>query len=201
MLAPSGRDIVVVAASAGGLQPLCVMVAGLPADLPAALLVVMHVPAHGERALPHILDRSGPLPARLAADGEKIRPGRVYVAPSDRHLLVVDDLMRLSRGPRQNGFRPAADPLFLSAATHAGPRTMAVVLSGMLDDAALGCAAVERQGGCVAVQDPAEADWDSMPRSALAATEHALIRPASALAELITSLAATHPPSPGALVG
>jgi two-component system, chemotaxis family, protein-glutamate methylesterase/glutaminase len=184
-----GRDIVVVAASAGGLEPLRAMLSDLPVDLPASLLVVLHIPATGGRTLPRILDRAGPLSADTAADGEKIRQGRVYVAPPDRHLLVVNGMARLSRGPRQNGFRPAADPLFRSAALHAGPRTTAVVLSGTLDDAALGSATVERRGGRVIVQDPAEADYESMPRSALAATEHAVIEPVSGLAELITKLA------------
>jgi two-component system chemotaxis response regulator CheB len=97
--------------------------------------------------------------------------------------------LRLSHGPRQNGFRPAADPLFRSAALHAGPRTTAVVLSGNLDDAALGCSTVERRGGRVTVQDPAEADYGSMPRSAIAATEHPIITPSADLARQVTRLA------------
>lgn len=198
MLIAPGRDVVVVAASAGGLGPLRATLAGLPADLAASLLVVLHVSATGALALPGILDRAGPLPAAAAADGEKIRPGRVYVAPADQHLLVLNGLARLSRGPRQNGFRPAADPLFRSAALDAGPRTTAIVLSGTLHDAALGCATVERHGGKVIVQDPAEAERGSMPRSALAATEHAVVKPVAALAELITKLASEEvemPPS------
>lgn len=188
---PAGRDlpIVVVAASAGGLQPLRALLSGLPADLPAAVLAVLHVPATGGHALPRILDRSGPLHAATAVDGEPIRPGWVYVAPPDRHLLVVKDAVRLSRGPRQNGVRPAADPLFRSAALYAGPQTTAVVLSGTLDDAALGSATVERRGGRVLVQDPDEADYASMPRSAIAATKHATVLPVAGLSRLITDLA------------
>jgi two-component system chemotaxis response regulator CheB len=192
-----GRDLVVVAASAGGLQPLRTMLAALPANLPAAVLIVLHVPATGGRTLPRILDRSGPLPAATAVDGERIRPGRVYVAAPDRHLLVVEDTVRLSRGPRQNGVRPAADPLFRSAALYAGPRTTAVVLSGALDDAALGCATVERRGGRVVVQDPSEADYDSMPRCALATTEHATVVPAAGLGRQITDLATEARPDRG----
>lgn len=187
---PAIRDIVVVAASAGGLQPLRVMLGQLPADLPAAVLVVMHVPATGGRALPAILDRAGPLPADSAVDGEPIVPGRVYVAPPDRHLLVVKDAVRLSRDPRHKGFRPAADTLFRSAAMRAGERTVAVVLSGTLDDGALGCAAVERHGGQALVQDPGDADYDSMPRSAIAATRHAIIVPAARLGAETARLAA-----------
>jgi two-component system chemotaxis response regulator CheB len=186
---PPGRDIVVVAASAGGLQPLRTLLWNLPADLPAAVFVVLHVPSTGGRALPRILDRSGPLSAAAAIDGERIRPGRVYVAPPDRHLLVVKDEVRLSHGPQQNGVRPAADPLFRSAALHAGPRVTAVVLSGTLDDAALGSATVERLGGRVVVQDPDDADYDSMPRNAIAVTEQPIVVPAPAVAEQVTRLA------------
>ncbi|MBV9796044.1 MAG: chemotaxis protein CheB [Actinobacteria bacterium] len=186
---PPGRDIVVVAASAGGLQPLRTLLRDLPADLPAAVFVVLHVPATGGRALPRILDRSGPLAAAAAIDGERIQAGRVYVAPPDRHLLVVKDDVRLSHGPQQNGVRPAADPLFRSAALYAGQRVTAVVLSGTLDDAALGSATVERLGGQVIVQDPEDADYDSMPRNAIAVTDQPIVVPAAAVAGQVTRLA------------
>jgi two-component system chemotaxis response regulator CheB len=184
-----GRDIVVVGASAGGLDPLRALLRGLPGDLPAALFVVLHIPATGGSALPRILDRSGPLAADTAVDGERIEPGRVYVAPPDQHLLVVKDTVRLSRGPRMNGVRPAADPLFRSAALHAGPRVTGVVLSGTLDDAALGSATVERLGGRVIIQDPDEADYDSMPRSAIVVTGQPVVVPASGLASQVIRLA------------
>jgi two-component system, chemotaxis family, protein-glutamate methylesterase/glutaminase len=188
MTASHGRDIVTVAASAGGLEPLRTLLAALPADFPASLLVVLHIPATGGRALPRILDRAGLLPAAAAVDGEPLKPGRVYVAPPDLHLLVVDGLVRTSRGPRQNGVRPSADPLFRSAALYGGPRTIAVMLSGTLDDAALGAATVERLGGRVIVQDPADAAYDSMPRCALATTRHAETRPAGKIAGLLVRL-------------
>jgi two-component system, chemotaxis family, protein-glutamate methylesterase/glutaminase len=188
MTALHGRDIVVVAASAGGLEPLRTLLAALPADLPASVLIVLHIPATGGRALPRILDRSGVLPAASAEDGEPLRPGRVYVAPAGLHLLVADGLVRTSRGPRQNGVRPSADPLFRSAALYGGPRTIGVVLSGTLDDAALGAATVEQQGGCVIVQDPGDAAYASMPRCAVATTQHAAIRPAGKIAGLLTRL-------------
>jgi two-component system chemotaxis response regulator CheB len=184
-----GRDIVVVAASAGGLEPLRTLLARMPADLPASVFVVLHIPATGGSTLPRILDRAGPLPAATAVDGERVRSGRVYVAPPDRHLLVIDGVVRLSRGPRQNGVRPAADPLFRSAALYGGPRVIAVVLSGMLDDAALGSATVERRGGRVIVQSLEECAYDSMPKSVLATTEHAVPRPVIQIAALITRLA------------
>ena len=192
-----GRDVIVVAASAGGLQPLRDILAALPANLPAAVVVVLHVPATGGRTLPRILDRSGPLPAAAASDGERLRHGRIYIAPPDRHVLVVKDVLRVSRGPRQNGLRPAADPLFRSAALHAGPRTSAVVLSGTLDDAALGSATVERRGGRVLVQDPAEADYDSMPRSSIAATGHPIVLPTAGIARQLAALAREDGPHEG----
>jgi two-component system, chemotaxis family, protein-glutamate methylesterase/glutaminase len=128
------------------------------------------------------------LPAAAAVDGERIRPGRVYVAPPDKHMLVVKDTVRLSRGPRQNGVRPAADPLFRSAALYAGPRVIGVVLSGTMDDAALGSATVERRGGRIIVQDPDDADYDSMPISALGATQKAVTAPAALLGEQLIRL-------------
>jgi two-component system, chemotaxis family, protein-glutamate methylesterase/glutaminase len=186
---PPRRAIVVVGASAGGLDPLRALLRGLPGDLPAAIFVVLHIPATGGSALPRILDRSGPLVADTAVDGDPVEPGRVYVAPPDQHVLVVNDTVRLSRGPRQNGVRPAADPLFRSAALHAGPRVTGVVLSGTLDDGALGSATVERRGGRVIVQDPDEADYDSMPRNAIAVTGRPVVVPASGLADQVTRLA------------
>jgi two-component system, chemotaxis family, protein-glutamate methylesterase/glutaminase len=190
MTASHGRDIVVVAASAGGLEPLRTLLAALPADFPASVLVVLHIPATGGRTLPRILDRAGPLSAEAAVDGEALRPGRIYVAPPDLHLMVVDGWVRLSRGPRQNGVRPSADPLFRSAALYGGPRTVGVVLSGTLDDAALGAATVEQRGGRVIVQDPADAAYGSMPSCALATTQHAEARAAGQIAALLVDLAA-----------
>jgi two-component system, chemotaxis family, protein-glutamate methylesterase/glutaminase len=187
-MATCDGPVIVVAASAGGFQPLRALISGLPTSLPAAVLVVLHVPASGGGSLPGILDRAGPLPAAAAVDGEPIQPGRVYVAPPDRHLLVIKDTVRISRGPRQNGVRPAADPLFRSAALYAGPRVTAVVLSGALDDGALGCATVERLGGRVVVQDPDEAEYGSMPRSAIAVTEHAAVVATRALSDEVTRL-------------
>ena len=188
-----GRDIVVVAASAGGLIPLRRFLSLLPAGLPASVLVVLHIPATGGQALPRILDRSGPLAASVPADGEQLAHGRVFVAPPDRHVLVVNGVLRLSRGPRQSGVRPAADPLFRSAALYGGPRTVAVVLSGTLDDGALGSSMVEQCGGRVLVQDPAEAAYPGMPGSTLAATRHAVSLPVDELADHVTRLVTSDP--------
>lgn len=169
------RDVVVIAASAGGVEALATLMSSLPPDFPAAVFVVLHVPPAGGRALPRILSRAGKLPAASASDGESPQPAHVYVAPPDHHMLLMEGQIRLSRGPRHNGHRPAADPLFMSAALAKGPQVIGVVLSGTLDDGAAGCAAVERRGGLVMIQDPAESAYEGMPRAAIAATRHAQV--------------------------
>jgi two-component system, chemotaxis family, protein-glutamate methylesterase/glutaminase len=180
-----GRDIVVVAASAGGVEALRGLLSQFAAPISATLLVVLHVPAAGGKVLPRILGRAGLLPASAAADGEAPLPSHVYVAPPDCHMLLVEDKIRLSQGPRHNGHRPAADPLFISAALSGGPHTIAVVLSGTLDDGAAGAAAVERRGGVVAIQDPAESAYEGMPRAAMAATRDARVLRLAELAAFI----------------
>ncbi|WP_219463897.1 chemotaxis protein CheB [Nonomuraea rhizosphaerae] len=183
----AGRDVVVIAASAGGVEPLRTMLSELPGDLPASVMVVLHVSPRGTSVLANILDRAGPLKAAPAEDQEQTQYGRVYVAQPDHHLLLHEGRTRLSRGPQHNGHRPAADPLFMSAALDAGPRVSAVVLSGTLDDGAKGCEAVRRQGGAIAVQDVAECAFPGMPAAALAAVPNAVSLPARGLAHWITA--------------
>lgn len=161
------RNIVVVGASAGGVEALQRVVRELPEQLAASLFVTVHFPTDSASMLPQILSRSGPLPAAHPADGETIAPGRIYVAPPDYHLLMNDGTIRLSRGPRENGYRPAIDPMFRSAAVAFRSRVIGVVLSGNLDDGTSGLAAVKRHGGLALVQDPMEAMFASMPRSAI----------------------------------
>jgi two-component system chemotaxis response regulator CheB len=184
----AGHDIIVVGASIGGLEALRIMVADLPHDLPAALFVVWHIAPESPALLAEILHRAGPLPAWHPHDGEAIQASRIYVAPPDHHLLVEDGRVRLSRGPRENRFRPAIDPLFRSAASAYGPRVIGIILSGALGDGTAGMEAVKARGGIVVVQDPREAINPSMPRSVLAhvAVDHRV--PAAAIGPLLADL-------------
>jgi two-component system, chemotaxis family, protein-glutamate methylesterase/glutaminase len=161
------HDIVVLGFSAGGIDPLQQLVADLPSDFPAAIFVVHHFPPMSISALPSILTRSGRLPALQPADGDEIVPGRIYVARPDHHLLVGDNRVRLTRGPREHGHRPAIDPLFRTAARCFGPRVIGVILSGTLDDGTAGLLAIKRAGGLAVVQDPEEAAYPGMSLSAI----------------------------------
>jgi two-component system chemotaxis response regulator CheB len=139
----------------------------LPENFPAAVCVVLHVPPLRSSVLPMLLDRAKRLPAAYGVDGESIVPGRIYVAPPDRHLLVEGNQICLGLGPRENGSRPAIDPLFRSVALAYGDRAIGVVLSGALYDGTSGLVAIKARGGITIVQDPDEAPCPSMPRNAL----------------------------------
>jgi two-component system chemotaxis response regulator CheB len=192
-----GRDIIVVGASAGGVDVLAQMAHGLPAGLPASIFVVCHFPPEGHSVLPTILSRSGPLLASHARDGEPFYPGHIYVAPPNRHLLLLpDQRVRLTHGPRENNNRPAVDPLFRSAARHYGPRVIGVVLTGSLMDGAAGLMAVRGAGGLGVVQDPADALVASMPENASRIAGADYVTAAAGLAPLLTDLVQQGPVSP-----
>ena len=188
------RDIIVLGASAGGLDALKRIVHGLPRDLPAALFVVLHIGANRRSELAAILSAAGPLPAIWAEDGAPIEPGRIHVAPPDHHLLIEPGRLRLSRGPRENRTRPAADPLFRSAALAYGPRVAGVVLSGTLGDGTAGLAEIKRRGGVSVVQDPRDAAFPGMPLSALRHTRVDYRATAAEMAGLLARLACGQPP-------
>lgn len=173
--------VVAIGGSAGSVPPLTQLLAGLPSDFPAAVVVTIHV---GDTSrLGNILARAAQLPTSTARDGEQVLPGHVLVAPPGSHLLVPDGVVRLSTGPRVNRHRPAVDVTFASVAKWAGAGATGLILSGTLDDGALGCALIERAGGRVLVQDPSEADFAGMPRAALRAAPGARLLPRSGLAQ------------------
>jgi two-component system chemotaxis response regulator CheB len=161
------KDIVVVGASAGGMEAMQKLVARLPRDFPGSVFIVWHLAPGAKSMLPQILSKAGPLPAVNPQDGDRIEPGRIYVAPNDRHMLLEHGTIRIARGPKENRFRPAVDPLFRSAAYIYGPRVIGVVLTGALDDGTAGLWTIKLRGGTAIVQEPSDAQVRSMPLNAL----------------------------------
>jgi two-component system chemotaxis response regulator CheB len=159
--------LVVVGASAGGVEALLRLVGALPDDFPAPVLVVLHIAPSGTSVLPTILARAARVPVGAAQDGERLVPGRVYVAPPDHHLMVGDGRLQLTKTPRENGHRPAIDPTMRSAARSYDGGTVGVILSGSRDDGTMGLVAIKQAGGLAVVQEPAEALYGSMPLSAI----------------------------------
>jgi two-component system chemotaxis response regulator CheB len=182
-------DMIAIGASMGGVEAVPAVLAGLAADLPAAIFVVQHTSPHSKSRLASIYNRTSRLRAADAGDGEAVEHGRVYVAPPDQHLLVREGRILLSHGPHENRSRPAIDPLFRSVAASYGPRAVGVVLTGLLDDGASGLAAMRRCGGVTVVQDPNDAAYPEMPRSALEATTVDHCVPLARMGELLTRLA------------
>lgn len=193
----ANHDVVAIGASAGGFQALSEIAKGLPGEFPAALLVTIHLHPEASNVLPDLVDRAGLLPAGFAKDGEEIAPGGIYIAPPDLHLLVNDGRVMLRRGPRENGARPAIDPMFRSVAVNYGSRAIGVILTGGLSDGASGLHAIKRCGGITVVQDPRDAASPDMPTSALAATPVDHIATLEEMAALLGRLA-SQPARPGA---
>jgi two-component system chemotaxis response regulator CheB len=191
--------VVAVGGSAGALKVMRGLAGKLPADLPAVVLVVLHVSADSPGLLAKILSDNGPLPASFPHLGERALPGHIYVAPPDRHLLLDPGVERrgyrltLSNGARENRHRPAIDTTFRSVAAQAGSRAIGVVLSGLLDDGAAGAAAIKAAGGRLIVQDPDSAEAGDMPANALRAASADAVVPAGQIAAQIAAMLAPTP--------
>ena len=193
-MAAQPQRIILVGASAGGLDPLKLVIAGLDATLAAAVMVVLHISPVARSELPAILTRAGRLKAHHAVDGEPIESGAIYVAPPDHHLLVEGRRVHVSKGPRENRFRPSIDAMFRSAAYTVGPHSIGVLLSGALDDGTSGLWSIKHRGGIAIVQNPNEALFDPMPRTAMkhVRVDHAV--PAAQIAPLLMRLVAASAP-------
>ena len=195
----ANKDLVVIGASDGGVEALRKLVHELPADLAATIMVVLHTGPSSPNVLDRVLERAGPLRASIAEDGEAPRRGHIYVAPADRHLLLDEaERLRLTRGPKENRFRPAIDALFRSAAYAFGPRVVGVILSGWLDDGTAGLWAIKDRGGTAIVQDPSEALAPAMPTSARSnvAVDHCV--PVAQIGAILARLSATPATEKGA---
>jgi two-component system chemotaxis response regulator CheB len=191
--APVKRDLIVIGSSAGGLPALMEIISSLPADFPAAILVVQHIPPYTVSNLHHILDRLGPLQAVMAVDGDTIEPGKIYVAIPDHHLMVEQEKIIVKRGPKENRFRPSIDALFRSAAYTYGSRVIGIVLSGVLDDGTSGLWSVKRLGGITIIQEPADALFPQMPLNAQEYVQIDYTVPASQIAALLGQLTTSIP--------
>jgi two-component system chemotaxis response regulator CheB len=200
----ANRNIIVVGASSGGVELLLDLVAELPQKLPASIFVVLHTASGYLSSLPEILTRRGSLPAVHPNHGDEVSPGRIYVAPPDNHLLVRRGFVEVVRGPKENGHRPAVDPLFRSASWSYGPRVIGVVLSGFLDCGTAGLMSVKARGGVAVVQAPSSATAPEMPQSAIArvAVDHVVHPPElpGLLVRLTTEQTSAPPPPPGDVV-
>jgi two-component system chemotaxis response regulator CheB len=187
------RRIIAIGASAGGFEPLRGIVASLPEDLSAAVLIVIHVAPDSPGLLPGILRGASKLPVAHAIDGEVLHERRIYIAPPDRHMILDGEVIRLTRGPKENFSRPAIDPLFRSAAQVYGRRAIGVVLSGRLDDGTAGLWTIKKRGGVTVAQDPREASHPSMPRNACSYVKVDHTLPAAEIAATLISLTTRAP--------
>lgn len=184
----SAHNIIVIGGSAGALGPLIQIAAALPENFPAAIFAVIHTGPDSPGLLPMIIARSCALKVQHAEDGEAVRTGVIYIAPPDRHLLVAGDAMKVVRGPRENRFRPAIDPLFRTAARSYGPRVTGVLLSGVLNDGTYGLMVIKQRGGLAVVQDPQQADYPDMPASAIEDVDVDQVLSAYQIAEFLKDL-------------
>lgn len=184
-----GQDIVVVGASAGGVEAIGKLVRVLPEDFSAAMFLVLHISSQSPSLLPEILSRAGKLQATNPGDGEAFQHGHLYIAPPDYHLLLEEGCIRLTRSAKENRHRPAINPLFRSAARTYGSRVVGVILTGAMDDGTEGLWEVKQRGGVTIVQDPADALFSNMPMSAIARVDVDHILPLSEIGPLLIRLA------------
>ncbi len=192
----SAERLIAIGASAGGVEALTCLVAGLPADLPAAVVVVLHLSPDLPSHLAHILARAGLLPALEARDGDLLQAGHILVAPAGHHLVVQDGRARLLDGAPVNRVKPAIDLLFQSGAREYGPRLVAVILTGTLHDGSSGLIAVRQAGGVAVIQDPNDAEYPEMPQNALDAAGANHCVPLKEMAPLLARLARREQPVP-----
>jgi two-component system, chemotaxis family, protein-glutamate methylesterase/glutaminase len=191
MTAGQGRDIVVIGGSAGAIEGLQTIIRGLPPELSASIFIVIHSSPEAPGYLASIVSRECKLPVKQAVDQEAIVRGQVYVAKADHHLLLKNGKVRVVKGPRENGFRPAIDPLFRTAARYYGNRVVGVLLSGGLDDGTYGLMQIKGAGGFTIVQDPNEALNPSMPESAIDNVEVDQVLSAADIAAVLVDLVST----------
>lgn len=184
----ANRDIIVIGGSSGATSALKAILGALPEHLPAAIFIVLHIPARSLGLLATVTAAAANLPVHAASEGMTIVPGNIYLGVPDHHLIVDKGSMRLGRGPRENMARPSIDPLFRSAAAVYGPRVIGVLLSGLLNDGVSGLQAIKRCGGIAVVQDPADAIADEMPRSAMAAFDVDLSMPSARMGDVLSEL-------------
>jgi two-component system, chemotaxis family, protein-glutamate methylesterase/glutaminase len=188
------RNLIVIGTSAGGLETLDALIGQLPDSLPASIFIVQHMaPENTGEALLRRLGKHKSFRCELARDGEKFAPGRIYIAPPDYHLLVKKDHVLVTKGARENRYRPGIDPLFRSAAVTHGPHLIGVLLSGMLDDGTAGLTAIKKCGGVTIVQDPKDAAYPEMPRSALSNLKVDYCLPVSRMGPILEGLVNEHP--------
>jgi two-component system chemotaxis response regulator CheB len=185
--------VVVIGTSAGGIDALRTIFGALPQDFPAAIAAVIHTSPESPGVMPDIMRRSTALDVVDVTNGAALKSGGVYLAPPDHHLVLEPGRVRLTKGPRENRFRPAIDPLFRSAAQVYGPAAIGVILTGNLDDGTAGLWAIKQLGGVAIVQDPDDALFPSMPQSALhhVKVDHRL--PLTDIPPLLTRLVAAAP--------
>ena len=187
-----GHDIIVVGTSAGGLETLDELIGQLPTDLAASMFIVQHIAPHNSGdALTRRLSRHKAFEVKLAKDAERFKPGRIYIAPPDNHLLLETNKVLVRKGARENRSRPAVDPLFRSAAVAHGSRVIGVVLTGMLDDGTAGLIAIKRCGGVTVVQDPKDAAYSGMPQSVLDNVDVDFCVPIAEMGKLLATLVST----------